>query len=123
MSMRPVGHGPVAAPTSPRRRSLTVFAVVLASVLVVLGSVLAVHRLTASSSSCSPPSEPEMQVQEAFLRSHVSDASGLEWTVLDCDDHGDAYLAFTTALTSVAAREGFLTDASCSPYRRAGRWY
>ena len=88
---------------------------VLASLLLLAGVALAANRFIDSVFDCSPPSQHDMQVQEAFLRSHVTDARGLEWTVADCDDQGEAWLEFSTALTPAAARDAFLTDPSCSP--------
>ena len=94
-----------------------VLLVVVVTVSVGLGAVTALHRLTGSMPSCSPPTETEKQAQEVFLHSHVDDAADLEWTVADCDDNGDAWLQFGTALPPHAAREAFLTDSACSPYQ------
>lgn len=62
---------------------------------------------------CSSPSDAELRAQEAFVRTHVSDARDFESGVLDCDDHGDGFVTFTTDLSPTAAGNALLRDAAC----------
>lgn len=63
---------------------------------------------------CSPPSQRELEAQQAFVEAHVSDASNFELGALDCDDNGAGYVYFTTGLTPAAAEATFLAEGSCS---------
>jgi hypothetical protein len=60
-----------------------------------------------------PPTHREEGRQEAFVRAHLPDASDFKWTVMDCDDNGQAYLSFSTRLTRDAASDAFLRDPAC----------
>lgn len=98
MRMRPVDN----VWTPRQRRPLLVLAVVLATLLILSGVVFVAVKILADldqTFSCSPPSQEEMKVQEAFVRSHISDAQDLDWEVWDCDDRGVAELEFTTDRT------------------------
>lgn len=87
--------------------------------LVVLGllgtTVVLLGQDLISGFCASPPSERDKARQESFVRAHVADARDLEWTVMDCDDLGQAYLGFTTALAPEAAGGAFRQDTACSP--------
>lgn len=101
----------------PQRRSpLLVGAAVLASLVLVVGIVIVVRYLANDVLACSPPSQQEQQVQEAFVRSRVPDAQELNWTFSDCDADGTGSLSFTTALAPAATHDAFLAYTACSPY-------
>jgi hypothetical protein len=85
-------------------------------VLALLGTTVVVlaNHVIGGFFCASPPGEREKARQESFVRAHVADARHLEWTVMDCDDQGQAYLDFMTTLTPRAAGEAFRKDAACS---------
>jgi hypothetical protein len=123
MSMRPVGQQVVERSTSRWRfRLIVIFAAAI--VAVSLFAVLGVSRLTdrppVLPPSCTPPTQEEKELLEAFLRSHIKDARALEWTVADCDDNGDASLDFETRMTPKMATASFLADDNCSPFTGPG---
>lgn len=69
-------------------------------------------------SSCAQPPTQEERIQlESFLKAHVEDARDLEWTVMDCDDDGLAWLNFTTSMTPGRVEKAFLKDSACLPSR------
>lgn len=70
--------------------------------------------------SCSRPGQENLTDREEFVRTHVSDASSFSLNTYDCEDGGSATLSFTTSLTPDAARDSFLSLASCSPYSTNG---
>ena len=91
-------------------------ALIVIVVLGLLGSTVVVLAHQVGGFFCaSPPSQQERIRQESFVLAHVADARDLEWTVMDCDDAGQASLGFTTTLTPGAAGEAFRKDLACSP--------
>lgn len=90
------------------------WAVVLTLGGLVLGAVVVLSG-PLGSSCADPPSQQERTQLESFLQVHVGDARDLDWTVMDCDDKGLAFLNFTTSMTPVRVSEAFLVDPACSP--------
>ena len=80
----------------------------LVGVLVLLG------RYVLEDPTCAkPPTQQERTQQEAFVRTHLPDARDFEWTVMDCDDNGQASVDFTTRQRGSAASKAFLSDPAC----------
>lgn len=81
----------------------------------VLGTSACSSGRQGSSSCAKPPTQEERTQVASFLKVHVDDARDLDWTVMDCDDNGLAYLNFTTSMTPGRVSEAFLNDPACSP--------
>lgn len=96
-------------------RQVLIFVLITVSALAVLvgGVVVAGYVLLANPFCAKPPTQEERHQQEAFVLAHLPDASDFEWTVMDCDDNGQAYLSFSTRLTRDAASAVFLRDPAC----------
>ena len=93
-------------------------AVVVAGLLSagVLVSCRTVHAIF----ECSPPTQGELETQQAFVQAHVSDASEFELVAADCDDDGAGYVYFTTELAPRRAQDAFLANVDCSRYSDEG---
>lgn len=103
------------APRTRTRRRVRALAVALVVALLVGAGLLLAERALEGTGCASPPTPQEREEQESFVRAHLGDARDFEWTVMDCDDLGQAYLDFTTRQRGSAASASFLQDPACSP--------
>lgn len=95
------------------RRVGIVVAVLISLALVWFGGYLVIRHVV-ETGCASPPTVSERAAQEVFVQARIPDASGLRWTVEDCDDFGQAYLSFQTKASVTEANEAFLSDPACS---------
>jgi hypothetical protein len=64
--------------------------------------------------SCSRSGQRNLQQsQEEFVRTHFSDATGVDVKTYDCDSGGPAVLVFSTKRAPAAARDTLLVDTGC----------
>jgi hypothetical protein len=96
------------------RRATRVLIVVVVLGLLTTAAVVLARYVFGDGGCANPPTEQERRRLESFLVAHVADARDLGWTVMDCDDLGQAYLAFTTSKTPVEVSASFLADPACS---------
>ena len=120
-TIRPYSQAPSSVPSwrctcadvEPRSRRTLVLPIVIVLVAVA-GVSLVVARDVSHEFHCANPPTPQQRTeQESFVTAHLPDARDFKWTVMDCDDQGQAYLDFSSRRRGTDVSHAFLQDPTC----------